>query len=198
MFNTENQTNGQATSIGAFFVRLCLTLPRDRFDELAQAAVLTNMRCGLALTKWRPDHDNAKLEEARLLTAFALQLVSDHVKHYPFLERQTVQPQYLGLGIHEPSLSMATPLGQDAVFTQATAFVELAKAIVDDLTGDDVQEVRNYQLDLLSAADGGSCTHLDQASVSEHLARLAEAFTSKCARHFIVFTAVDALPQGAC
>lgn len=191
MFNTENQTNGQATSIGAFFVRLCLTLPRDRFDELAQAAVLTNMRCGLALTKWRPDHDNAKLEEARLLTAFALQLVSDHVKHYPFLERQTVQPQYLGLGIHEPSLSMATPLGQDAVFTQA-------KAIVDDLTGDDVQEVRNYQLDLLSAADGGSCTHLDQASVSEHLARLAEAFTSKCARHFIVFTAVDALPQGAC
>ncbi len=198
MFNNHIQADDQAAIIGAFFVRLCLTRGRDRFDELAQAAVLTNMRCGLALTKWRPDHDNAKLEEARLLTAMALQLVSDHVKHYPFLERQTVQPQHLGLGFHEPSLSMATPLGQDVVFTQATAFVEQARAIVDDLAGGDEQEVRDYQLDLLSAADGGSCLHLAQEAVKEQLARLAAAFTSKRTRQIIVFTDGDALAQGAC
>lgn len=174
--------------VGAFFARLCMNRPFDRFDRLVQEAVLLSMRCfSMATLGVRRPDDLEALEQARLFTSMAVQLVSDHVKHYPVLENTSLGNRGIYSPMHyEVSGSMRTELGQDTVYAQAQSYVEQARRIADEVDSHDNERAKSIQLDLMSIADGGS-TDIDEGEAQRHLAAFAEALTSK-RKLFVVFS----------
>lgn len=116
---------------GRFFLNLLLGKPADRFDEVVQRAIQLNVRAGALVSACQTPSEAQQILIARLETSMAVQVVSDHVKHYPLLERATLRPHAF-TPFHDVSGSMSSELGQDAVYHQAKSFVDTAERTIDE------------------------------------------------------------------
>jgi hypothetical protein len=171
---------------GRFFLNLLLGKPADRFDTVVQEAIQLNIRCGHLIAVCQSPSEAQQLLVARLETSMAVQVVSDHVKHYPLLERATLRPHAF-TPFQEMSGSMGSELGQDAVYHQASSFVQSATQIIDAAEAalkeagrlPEVPEFFN-----LPAGEGGSTTMPDAfAKVFESL---GSGLSHKTAVQFVI------------
>lgn len=148
---------------GRFFLNLLLGNPADRFDEVVQRAIRLNIRSASLIALCQTPSEAQQILAARLETSMAVQIISDHVKHYPLLERATLRPHAF-TPFHEVSGSMGSELGQDAVYHQAVSFIDAAERTIEAREAE-MQEAGRLpkapDFFSLPAGEGGSTTMSD-------------------------------------
>jgi hypothetical protein len=106
-----------------------LMQPKDALDKLADDAIYLSMRA-----RGLEDQAPADAGYASLLAVSALHLISDQVKHYPFVERRFTDSGWIfdSAGrLSERSGSMrGEPMTEEAVHALATIFLNKAQAVL--------------------------------------------------------------------